>query len=314
MRKTFIIAAVTIVVLAGSGLYMTGAEPINAALSAVLTGEKSKQDGGRRSRRLTPVDVAVVNTEVAEIVFTTTGEVVADDRVMLSAEVNGRVEKILVDGGATVAVGEPILRFDSASQRAAVSAAEAQLNDARRSYARVEQLAQRDLAATNELRARFSIPERYADEVGIGAPLRLSLPNGRTVDGVLSILSPLTDRATRSVKAEASLDATSGFRPGSFVRVEVILDRTENALFVPETAVLYQGLTTAVFKVVDGKAIRVALETGMRRDGMIEVRSGELAAGDTVVAEGLQKVTDGRPVQPRGNTIADQSSGVESAQ
>jgi membrane fusion protein (multidrug efflux system) len=52
------------------------------------------------------------------------------------------------------------------------------------------------------------------------------------------------------------------------------------------------GEETFVFRVVDGKAARVKVVIGQRRDGEAEVVAG-LTADDTVVTAGQMKIRDG---------------------
>jgi membrane fusion protein (multidrug efflux system) len=65
-----------------------------------------------------------------------------------------------------------------------------------------------------------------------------------------------------------------------------------------------------VFKVVDGKVVRVKVETGQRRDSMVEVVSG-LTTGDMVVTAGQLKIRDGAAVRIAG---ADNAKGAPAAQ
>jgi membrane fusion protein (multidrug efflux system) len=51
--------------------------------------------------------------------------------------------------------------------------------------------------------------------------------------------------------------------------------------------------------VAEGRAVRVKVEVGQRRDGKAEVVSG-LSAGDVVVAAGQQRLRDGVPVAVKG--------------
>ena len=64
---------------------------------------------------------------------------------------------------------------------------------------------------------------------------------------------------------------------------------------MPEQAIVPQGDEQFVFRVVDGKAARVKVEIGQRRDGKVEVLKG-LAADDMVVTAGQLKLRDGMPV------------------
>jgi membrane fusion protein (multidrug efflux system) len=67
--------------------------------------------------------------------------------------------------------------------------------------------------------------------------------------------------------------------------------------------VLAEGPTTFVFTTEDGRAARRDVELGQRDLGRVEIVAG-LAAGENVVASGLQRLRDGAPVQIRGDGVA----------
>ena len=56
------------------------------------------------------------------------------------------------------------------------------------------------------------------------------------------------------------------------------------------------GTDQYVYKVVDGKATRVQVKTGLRRGSQVEVVSG-LQAGDVVVTAGQIKLREGAAVR-----------------
>jgi membrane fusion protein, multidrug efflux system len=59
------------------------------------------------------------------------------------------------------------------------------------------------------------------------------------------------------------------------------------------------GSSQYVFRVAAGKAERVKVDTGVRRDGRVEIVAG-LNAGDTVVTAGQMKLRDGVAVRAGG--------------
>jgi membrane fusion protein (multidrug efflux system) len=70
-------------------------------------------------------------------------------------------------------------------------------------------------------------------------------------------------------------------------------------LVVPEAAlVAAPGNVQFVYQVLEGKAQRVDVSTGMRRDAVVEIVSG-LAQGAQVVSAGQLKLRDGTPVLVR---------------
>jgi membrane fusion protein (multidrug efflux system) len=68
---------------------------------------------------------------------------------------------------------------------------------------------------------------------------------------------------------------------------------------VPEEAVFSQGGERYVYRVDDGKASLVPVALGQRKSGMVEITKG-LAADDTVVTAGYQKLRNGAPVMVLG--------------
>jgi membrane fusion protein (multidrug efflux system) len=65
---------------------------------------------------------------------------------------------------------------------------------------------------------------------------------------------------------------------------------------VPETALVpAPGNVQFVYRVVDGKAQRVDVQTGVRREAVVEILGG-LEAGAEVITAGQLKLRDGAPV------------------
>ena len=59
--------------------------------------------------------------------------------------------------------------------------------------------------------------------------------------------------------------------------------------FVPEMSVLGGQYGHYVYQVINGRAVRKIVKTGVRRDDLIEIKSG-LMPGDTIILNGQTKV------------------------
>jgi len=81
-----------------------------------------------------------------------------------------------------------------------------------------------------------------------------------------------------------------------FVRARLIFGQRDDVLIVPEEAMVPSGSDQFVFRVVDGKAQRVKIKTGVRRNAKVEVVEG-LGPEDLVVTAGQLKIRDGVPVR-----------------
>lgn len=150
------------------------------------------------------------------------------------------------------------------------------------------------------LKVDFRLPERFFAQLKVGQPVEITadaLPDERFV-GRLDAINPRIDANGRSLELRGSLaNRGARLRPGMFARVRVIVGERPQALLVPEQAIVPSGNEFFVYRAVDGRAQRVQVQTGLRRDGLVEVVDG-LAAGDRVVVAGQLRLTrDGQPVQ-----------------
>ncbi|WP_240494602.1 efflux RND transporter periplasmic adaptor subunit [Azonexus hydrophilus] len=158
----------------------------------------------------------------------------------------------------------------------------------------------------SSLRVDFRLAETYLGRLQKGQSLELgsdALP-GQKFAAVVEAIDPQIDPNGRSISVRARLDNAAGhLRPGMFVRVRLAFGERKGVLMVPEEAIM-PGAQAAVFKVVDGKAERVVVRSGARRDARVEIVEG-LAAGDLVVTAGQMKLRPGAPVKvPAGPAAA----------
>ena len=165
----------------------------------------------------------------------------------------------------------------------------------------------------------FRLPERFQAKIRAGQKAQLTvdaLP-GRPFTATVQAVDPLIEANGRSVGVRGCIDNRQRqLRPGMFARVTAVFGARENAMVVPEEAIIPQGGRTFVVKVVPGEQAgtlvseRVAVKLGLRQPGKVEVLEG-LAAGDTVVTAGHQRLQkDGTAVrvvdlsQPGGGRAA----------
>jgi len=156
-----------------------------------------------------------------------------------------------------------------------------------------------NLESIDPLKVDFRVPENYLRQVQPGQLLTITLDAmpGKTFDGKVVAVNPLVDAAGRSIVIRAQVpNPDTALRPGMFARVRLITRDQADAMVLPEHAMVPQGSEQYVFKVIDGKVARVKVETGQRRDGMVEVVAG-LAPGDLVVTAGQLKIREGSAVR-----------------
>jgi len=162
-----------------------------------------------------------------------------------------------------------------------------------------------NLEAIDPLKVDFRVPEIYMRQVQVGQALEVALDAlpGKTYEGRVFAINPLVDANGRSIVIRAMVkNADTALRPGMFARVRLITRDQQDALVIPEQAIVPQGDEQYVFKVVDGKALRTKVSVGQRREGKVEIVAG-VGAGDTIVSAGQMKLRDGVAVSIAGNGV-----------
>ena len=155
-----------------------------------------------------------------------------------------------------------------------------------------------NLEDVEPLKVDFRIPERYLGSLALGQPIKVVADAfaGRSFAGEVYAIDPLVDEEGRAVVLRARLPNEEGLlRPGLFVSVALQVGARENALMIPEQALVPRGNAQFVYKVADGKAMMTEVKTGARRNAMVEILEG-LAPGDVVVTAGQIKLRDGAKV------------------
>lgn len=155
-----------------------------------------------------------------------------------------------------------------------------------------------NLEAIDPVKADFRVPEKFLPAIHVGQSIRIRVDAfpGDSFDGKVYAIDPRIDVAGRSLLVRAVVpNADRRLRPGLFARVTVLLQLKEDALSIPEQAIVPQGDSQYVFKIVEGKAELTKVVVGTRREGRVEIVEG-LTLGDQVVTAGQLKIRDGSAV------------------
>jgi RND family efflux transporter MFP subunit len=117
------------------------------------------------------------------------------------------------------------------------------------------------------------------------------------VKGKVSLVSPIVDPATGTVKVTAEIhDYPPGTRAGDFAQVRIVTARHERATLVPSRAVFEEQGSDILFVVEDHKAVRRIVETGFVDGDLTEVLGG-VEEGELVIVKGQRELRDGAGVE-----------------
>ena len=318
-----------------------------------------------------PVEAASVKQEALVRSIVAVGSLLANEKVMLQPEFEGKVETIHFNEGQKVNKGDLLVTLDDSIYKAELNQAKARLRLSQANQKRINSLrkkglsneqeqdeenalhfsfldqavselgvnqASRVLARTrlekmaihapfagtiglrsisegdylssgqdmvtlinsNPIKLEFRIAEIYLSEVAIGqtVDVRVDAFRGETFIGEVYAIAPEVDISGRSFMVRAQIpNDDSRLVPGLFAQVELVLERKENALMIPEAALMPAGDKQYVYRIDDGKAARTEVSLGMRQGDVVEVISG-LDPGAQVITAGQMKIMDGSKVQP----------------
>jgi RND family efflux transporter MFP subunit len=155
--------------------------------------------------------------------------------------------------------------------------------------------------------AVFFVTERdYARlQAGQRAGLTTDAFPEETFHGGIQRIAPVFREATRQARVEVRVpNPDLRLKPGMFVRATVRLERLEDALIVPEQALITRDGRQGVFLVdtASGSAVWREVQSGIRQGERMEVSGAELSG--PVVILGQQLLDDGMPVHVAGQAEA----------
>jgi multidrug efflux system membrane fusion protein len=151
----------------------------------------------------------------------------------------------------------------------------------------------------------FAVPEDSIPSVtshpNFGAGLAVSAydrSGGQALaQGVLTTLDNLVDTTTGTVKGKARFaNPTGALFPNQFVNVTVLTNTLKNQVIVPTTAIRHGPQGDFVYVLQPGQTVKVrAVTVGPGTDETVSITKG-LAAGETVITEGGDRLRDGAKV------------------
>lgn len=151
---------------------------------------------------------------------------------------------------------------------------------------------------TADLKVTTQIPENYANRVGVGTTIQISLPDiNRTLEAKIGVAGKIIDPNSRSFYVEAKIPYDKNFRPNQIALVRVQDYQADNAVTIPINTLQNdeKGRFVMVAATENGKMIarKRVVVAGELYGNKLEVKSG-LKAGDVLIVEGHQSLYDGQ--------------------
>jgi len=146
------------------------------------------------------------------------------------------------------------------------------------------------LVKIDPLRLALSIPQQDVGKIRQGQKVlfRVDSFEAREFAATIRYIPPVVTTDTRTLVIEAEASNSDGLlRPGMFATARIQLDKQHDMLYVPGTAVLWEGDSARVFVVRDGVARQQVVALGEVAGPLIRVVSGLKGDELLVAAPGL---------------------------
>lgn len=171
------------------------------------------------------------------------------------------------------------------------------------------------LSDITKIKVEFSLPETALSQIKKGQVVKLNIaafPQEAFL-GEIYAIAPSADPKSHSIKVKAKLENTNGqLRAGLFSTITIQLNTEDNALMIPEQAIIPNNKTFLVMRMDQQSTVSmVPVTLGIRRSGEVQIVSG-ISQDDVIVTAGHMKLRPGMPITPifpKADTTASKQEG-----
>jgi HlyD family secretion protein len=136
----------------------------------------------------------------------------------------------------------------------------------------------------SQLEVELEVPETYADDLGLGMSVDISLGNAKA-NGKLSAISPEVVRNQVLVRVRFDGAQPKGLRQNQRLNARILIEEKPNVIMVARGPFVEQGSGRFAYVVKDGIAVKTPIQIGALSINSVEIISG-LKIGDKVVTSG----------------------------
>lgn len=154
------------------------------------------------------------------------------------------------------------------------------------------------LTKISPLKIEFSVNERYSNHIKPGTSIQFAstIDNLNIYQAKVYAVESRIDTKTLTKKVRAIYPNVTGkLTPGGTAYIELNIHEIDNAITIPNEAIIAEMGRDIVYLYSDGKARLVEVTKGIRTETDIQIVSG-LQEGDTVITTGVMQLRDGLPV------------------
>ena len=285
----------------------------------IIKGIRSNNDKSQQEAGIPTVKVAQVIKGEVEDKISCVGNIAGREMVTLMSKISGKIDSFLVKEGDIVKKDDVMvlidrdiegMKYEKASIKSPIDGIVmkkfldkgSQVEPSVSPLMRVPVIM---VANIGTVKVLVNISEKYLGRLKETAEAKVKVdayPDEAFL-GKITRIAPMVDLATRTAEVEIEIsNEEHRLKPGMFARVNLILEKKENALIVPIKAVLSENNRNFVFVVNGAIAQKRKVKTGIYQKDSVEIIEG-LNEGENVIIEGNYGLKDGANVlmETRGN-------------
>ncbi|HAX61093.1 MAG TPA: hypothetical protein DCX95_00820 [Elusimicrobia bacterium] len=291
-------------------MFIFGCSVISVLIGCKKIGQENK--GGAQQEQKQVVEVVTVKIGDIEETIPLTGDIHGDKEVKVYAKVSGKLNrKIKTEGDyikkdevvAMIDRDEEALKFSEAEVKSPIDGVVTMYFVGLGEAVFPAQPTPRDpvvmVADIDNIKVIVYLSDRDIGKVKKDQPARITVDAypDRTFKGVVTNVDPAANPMTRKLKVEITVPNPGHLlKPGTFARVEIIVQEHKNVLLVPRVAVLEREGNKIVFTCENNLAKIINVLTGAEDEKNIEIKKG-LEQNQEVITEGNYALTEGTKVE-----------------
>ena len=268
----------------------------------IIRGVNRDNDKGQVEARISTVKVTQVIKGDVEDKVSCVGNVAGQEMVTLMSKVPGKIDSFLVKEGDKVSNGDVLvlidrdvegMKYEKALIKSPIDGMVikkyldkgSQVEPSANPLMRIPVIM---VANIDTVKVLVNVSEKYLGRLKENAEAKVEVdayPDEVFVGDVTRI-APLVALGTRTSEVEIRIvNREHRLKPGMFARVNIIIEKKENALLVPIKAVLSKNNRKFVFVVNGSIARKREVKTGIYQKDSVEIIEG-LNEGEDVIMEG----------------------------
>jgi len=132
--------------------------------------------------------------------------------------------------------------------------------------------------------AQLNVPEFYADDLGIGLTVNMTVA-GKKLKGTLSSISPEINNSQVQIRISIDNNHAHNLRQNQRVNATIEFERKSDVLMVKRGAFLKAGAAKSVFKVTDDYAQKQNISVGISSVEFIEILQGVNEDDELIISD-----------------------------